>query len=181
LIRVPVDKISSLTSFDNEFVEQVIPYDPKRHIDYVIAFKSFLAVFVREEGLAKLMIRKYGGEHFYAQMPDAAYELEVSSNEEYDTPYVRIYYSSLVTPDSWFDYNTTSQSLILLKEKPVLGGYDRTQYHAERIMIPSLTPDVSVPVSLVYKKELKKEKMPCLLYGYGSYGISYDPGVWHYH
>jgi oligopeptidase B len=123
-----------------------------------------MAVFVREQGLPKLMIRNYNNQSsFYAQMPDAAYELEMSSNEEFDTPFVRIYYSSLVTPDSWFDYNTETQELVLLKEKPVLLGYDRTQYVAERINVPSLTPNIEIPISLVYKRDLKKESMPCKL------------------
>lgn len=175
LIRVPVD--AELKSFNDSVVEEVLPYDHKRYIEHVIAFKEFLALFVREEGLARLLIRDYkSGEGFYAAMPDAAYEMELSSNEEFDTPFVRIYYSSLVTPDSWFDYNTMTRSLVLLKEKSVLGNYDRTQYIAERIQVPSLTPDIKIPLSLVYKKDLKKNNMPCLLYGYGSYGISYDPG-----
>ena len=98
-----MDKLPQLSSLDEEFVEDVFEYDASRHIDYVIGFKNFMAVFVREQGLPKLMIRNYNDKSsFYAQMPDAAYELEMSSNEEFDTPFVRIYYSSLVTPDSWY-------------------------------------------------------------------------------
>jgi oligopeptidase B len=175
LVRVPISKVGIVTSFDDPAFEDVMPYDPQRHINMVIGFKNFLVVFAREEGLSKLMIRNYEGGAFYAEMPDAAYEMGLSSNEVYDTTVVRIYYSSLVTPDSWFDYNTVTRSLILLKEKPVLGGYDRTQYIAERIHVPSLTPNVNIPVSLIYKKSLRSGPMPCLLYGYGSYGISYDP------
>ena len=39
-------------------------------------------------------------------------------------------------------------------------------------------PDgVRVPISIVYRKGFRKNgKAPALLYGYGSYGISIDPG-----
>ena len=34
-----------------------------------------------------------------------------------------------------------------------------------------------VPVSLVYRKGMKQDgQSPCLLYGYGSYGATIDPG-----
>jgi len=63
----------------------------------------------------------------------------------------------------------------LLKEQPVLGDFDRTNYHTERLMAKA-EDGTLVPMSIVYRKGLKKDgSNPTLLYGYGSYGASMDP------
>jgi len=65
---------------------------------------------------------------------------------------------------------------VLKKQQEVLGGYDPAQYESERIY--AAAPDgVKVPISLVHKKGLRRDgRAPLLLYGYGAYGISIDPG-----
>jgi oligopeptidase B len=76
-----------------------------------------------------------------------------------------------VTPSSVFDYDMDSRERVLLKEQPVLGGYDRTAYASERVHATA-TDGVAVPVSLVYRKDLRRDGgAPCLLTGYGAYGF----------
>jgi oligopeptidase B len=77
----------------------------------------------------------------------------------------------MVTPRSIFDYDLDTQTSELLKEQPVLGGYDRTQYVSERLF--ATAPDgVQVPISVVYKKDTPRDgSAPMLLGGYGSYGL----------
>jgi oligopeptidase B len=56
----------------------------------------------------------------------------------------------------------------------VLGDYNATDYITERLYATA-TDGSMIPVSLVYKKGLKKDgHSPLLLYGYGSYGYSTD-------
>lgn len=56
-----------------------------------------------------------------------------------------------------------------------MGGFDASGYATELCWVKG-RQGVSVPVSLLYKKDLKKDgSAPCLLVGYGSYGFSYDP------
>jgi oligopeptidase B len=65
----------------------------------------------------------------------------------------------------------------LLKQQPVLGGYDPSQYTSEALT--ATAPDgTRIPISMVYRKALHREgtPQPMLLYGYGSYGIPMDPG-----
>jgi oligopeptidase B len=63
------------------------------------------------------------------------------------------------------------QKSTLLKQQPVLGGYDPKQYQSERIYATA-SDGTRIPVSLVYKKDLKRDSArPLFLYGYGSYGI----------
>jgi oligopeptidase B len=64
----------------------------------------------------------------------------------------------------------------LLKQQEVLGGFDPGNYESKRLYAKA-RDGVMVPVSLVYRKGLVLNgKNPCLLYAYGSYGISTNPG-----
>jgi oligopeptidase B len=63
----------------------------------------------------------------------------------------------------------------LIKERAVLGGFDRNDYKTERLFATS-RDGTRVPVSVVYRKGLEKNgKNPLLQYGYGSYGYSTYP------
>ncbi len=104
--------------------------------------------------------------------PEPAYQASPGPNAEFETAMFRYHYQSLVTPPSVFDYHMDTRAATLLKQTEVLGGYDPTQYATERIFAsaPDGTP---IPLSLVYRKDLARDgSAPCLLYGYGSYGIS---------
>jgi oligopeptidase B len=95
---------------------------------------------------------------------------------DFDTEVLRIGYTSLTTPNSVYDYNMKDRSRVLLKQQKVIGGYNASEYHSERLMVTARDGS-KVPVSLVYKKEhFKKDgTSPLLLYGYGSYGNTLDP------
>jgi oligopeptidase B len=64
----------------------------------------------------------------------------------------------------------------LLKQQPVLGGYDSKLYSSERVYATA-SDGTKVPISLVYKKDLKLDgSRPLLLDAYGSYGIPRNVG-----
>jgi oligopeptidase B len=68
-----------------------------------------------------------------------------------------------------------SQQRELKKQVEVLGGFKKEDYESERIWA-TVRDGVKVPISLVYKKGMKKDgRNPLLLYGYGSYGASMSP------
>jgi oligopeptidase B len=63
----------------------------------------------------------------------------------------------------------------LLKQQEVVGDFDSANYHAERLYATA-KDGIKVPISLVYRKGLKKNgDNPCLIYGYGSYGSTMNP------
>ena len=59
-------------------------------------------------------------------------------NAEYNTKLVRFNYTSLVTPNSVFDYDMETRARELKKQQEVLGGYDPSQYQSERIYATAL-------------------------------------------
>jgi oligopeptidase B len=151
----------------------VLPYDPAVFVEGVALFKNHAVLSVRMEGLPGLVVRdlRTGAMH-RVSFPEPAYEVSLEANPEFDTPSVRFTYESLVTPDSEYEYDLTTRDRKLLKRKEVLGGYDPKNYETEWVFAPA-ADGTKVPVSLVYKKGLKKDGgAPCLLYGYGSYGYS---------
>lgn len=139
-------------------------------------FKDFLVVSERKGGLTQMAIRSLAdGSQHYLDFGEAAYTVYPSTNMEYDTDVVRYGYTSLVTPSSTFDYNMKTKAKDLKKQQEVVGGYDAASYVTERLFATA-TDGTKVPVSLVYKKGVKKDgNAPLLLYAYGSYGMSMDP------
>jgi len=153
----------------------VIPHSDDSYLTGVTAFKDFLVIQAREGGLGTIRIRKFSdGTDHLVKFPETAYSVFPRSNAEYDTSTLRLSYASFITPVSIFDYDMNGRSLTLLKETPVLGGYDRTKYTSTRFFAKA--PDgAEVPVTVVHRKDLKLDgSNPTLLYSYGSYGINTD-------
>ncbi len=165
LVKAPV------TSPDRDAWSELLPHREQVMVESVDCFRDHLVVLEREGGLPQLQVveRKGGASHRIA-FPEPAYTVSPDTNLEFDTHVFRYAYQSLVRPPSVFDYDLDTREARLLKEQPVLGGYDRTRYETERSH--AIAPDgTRVPVSLVYRRGLVKDgTAPLLLYGYGAYG-----------
>ena len=157
---------------------EVVKHRPAVMLEEVETFKDFWILHERDKGLLKIRITDFAsGKSHYIDFDEAVYAAHPSMNPEYVTDTFRFTYESLVTPRSWYDYDVKARSRKLLKQQPVLGGYDPSQYTSEALT--AIAKDgTRVPVSIVYKKALHQEgkPQPLLLYGYGSYGIPMDPG-----
>jgi oligopeptidase B len=156
---------------------QLIGHRPLVMLEEVDVFKDFWVLMERDKGLLKLRITdfKTGASHFI-EFDEAVYSAHPGTNAEYDTTEFRFTYESLVSPLSWYDYDVAKRSRKLLKQQPVLGGYDPKLYASEALTAVA-RDGTRVPVSIVYRKSLRQEgPQPMLLYGYGSYGIPMDPG-----
>jgi oligopeptidase B len=160
-----------------EHWREVIAHRPDVKLDGVDAFEQHLVIYERTDALRQIRIRRLsdGLEH-YVPFPEPVYTVAPSRNADYETTAFRFVYTSLVTPRSVVDYHLDDRTWTLLKEQPVLGGYDRAQYTSERLW--AMAPDgVRVPISLVYRNPKPTDgQRPCLLQGYGAYGYSFDPG-----
>jgi oligopeptidase B len=155
--------------------KEVLPARANVTVEGVIAFNDHLVFEERELGLSKLRIQRFSGDTHYVEFPEPVYCVVLTGNAEYSTKILRFNYTSLITPNSIFDYNMETRERELKKQQVVLGGYDPSRYSTERIYVAA--PDgAQVPVSLVYKKDLVRDgKAPLLLYGYGAYGLSMEP------
>lgn len=155
--------------------KEVIAHREETLLEGVEMFRDHMVLEERTGGLAQLRIRQMstGAEH-YVDFGEAAYTVFVSTNKDFNTDILRYGYSSMTTPWSTFDYSMTTKERTLMKEQPVLGGFNKENYATERIMAPA-TDGTLVPVSIVYRKGFKKDgSQPLLLYAYGSYGATMD-------
>lgn len=156
--------------------EEVIAHRPETLLENIEIFKNYLVVDERTNGLSQLRIidQRNGDEH-YMDFGEEAYTSYIGTNMDFDTEVLRYGYSSLTTPWSTLDYNMSTKEKTLLKEQPVLGDFDRNNYHTERVMVTA-DDGTQVPMSIVYRKGIEKDGTnPTLLYAYGSYGSSMDP------
>ncbi len=154
-----------------------IPHNPAIKIEGISFFKDHAVVSELENGLEylKVMDTKTRRAPVRIATPESVYTMGLSGNPEYDTPSVRYNYSSMITPNSTYDYSFKTGKSTLLKQQEIPSGYDKTQYETTRVWATS-RDGVKVPISVMMKKGTKLDgKSPMLLYAYGSYGISMTP------
>nr|WP_150111906.1 S9 family peptidase [Flavobacterium sasangense] len=140
-------------------------------------FKDYLVVEERSNGLNKIRIMPWSGKgEYYLPFNIETYTAYTTTNVDFDTEILRYGYQSMATPSSVIDFNMRTKEKKVLKEQEVLGGkFDKNNYIEERVWATA-TDGTKVPISMVYRKGIKKDgKNPLLLYAYGSYGATMDP------
>ncbi len=153
--------------------KEVIAHRKEVMLEGTDFFANHYVLYERENGLPRLRVTDFrSGKAHHIDFPEPVYSAFASTNREFNTNVLRFSYQSFVTPSSIYDYNMDTGKRELLKQTEVLGGYDSSQYRSERVYATA-ADGTRVPVSLVYKKELKRDgTRPLLLNGYGSYGSS---------
>ncbi|MEC7653896.1 MAG: S9 family peptidase [Bacteroidota bacterium] len=172
LVKTPIEN----TSVEN-WVD-VLPHREDVLLEGTDFFSSHMVVSERKQGLNNIRIMKWdGSEDYYLEFNDPAYMAFTGANPDFDSEDLRFGYTSLTTPYTTYEHNFADRSRKQLKQQKVLGGkFDQANYTSERIMVEA-RDGVNVPVSIVYRKDTKLDgNSPLLLYAYGSYGSSTDPG-----
>ncbi len=152
-----------------------IAHDPQVFIEGVEMFDGFAAIDERSGGLERVRVFKADGSHDYVKTDESAYSMGLDVNAEPDTEWLRYSYTSLTTPATTYEVNVRTGERRLLKQQPVLGGFDQSRYATERVWVPA-RDGTRVPVSIVHRKDFQRDGTGAVLqYGYGSYGASMDP------
>jgi oligopeptidase B len=159
--------------------EEWLAHDPEIFVEGLIALHGHIVVQQRRDGLRRIRVTDLalvGPQSTHEiEFPEAAYGVSLGGNAEFVTRTLRFTYSSMITPNSVYDYALDTRVRDLKKRDEVLGGFDPTQYEVERVSVPARDGTL-VPVSMVYKKGLKRDgSRPLLLYAYGSYGATMEP------
>lgn len=172
LVKTPV----SNTSIEN-WVD-VIPHRDDVLLEGTDFFSSHLVLSERKDGLTNIRVKKWDdSEDYHLEFNDPAYMAYTGANPDFDSENLRFGYTSLTTPYTTYEHNFSDRARKQLKQQKVLGGkFDSANYTSERIMVEA-RDGVKVPVSIVYHNDTKLDgNSPLLLYAYGSYGSSTDPG-----
>ncbi|MFN8256308.1 MAG: S9 family peptidase [Bacteroidales bacterium] len=144
-------------------------------LENVEEFKDYIVVSERKNGLVQLnVINLKDKSNHYLDFGESAYAAYIGNNPEYNSSTLRYNYTSMTTPNSTYDYNLATRERKLMKQQEVIGGYNPADYFTERIYATA-ADGTKIPISIVYKKGLKRDgSAPLLLYAYGSYGSSMD-------
>ena len=167
IVRAPLDDPR------RENWEDIVPHRPGILIVDMIVFQDFLVWLERENALPRIVIRRLadGDEHQIA-FDEEAYSLGISEGYEFQTNCLRFNYSSMTTPTEVWDYDMATRERRLRKQQAIPSGHDPSQYVTRRLMAPAPDGEL-VPVSLYHRADTPIDgTAPCLLYGYGSYGIT---------
>jgi oligopeptidase B len=162
--------------------EPLIPYDGRVRLEDVAAFAGHLVVHQRSGGLTQVRVVEMDdegiGEDYLVEFPQELYTVGAAGGAEFDQPTVRVSYTSLTVPASVYDYDVRSRELTLLKRQPVR-DHDPAAYEEHRLWATA-HDGAQVPISLVCRTGARgpggDAPIPFLLYGYGAYEISIDPG-----
>ena len=170
IVETPV----TAPSMDNW--KDFIPHKQGRMIISVDAYKDWVIWMERENALPRICFMGNDGEVRDIAMDEEAYGLGVSPSPEFDTDMFRYTYSSPTTPNQTFDYDLKSGERTFLKEAEIPSGHNSADYVTRRILAKS-HDGAEVPVTILHHKNTKLDgSAPCLLYGYGSYGMSMPSG-----
>ena len=173
LMQVPIGEESRRANW-----QDVVGHRDEVFLQDFEVFDGFIALSVRSDGLRKISIKPLSpaGEEHYIASDEPAYTTSLSINPQLDTDLVRYSYSSLITPNSIYDYNVRTGERTLLKRDPVLGGYDPANYRSE-FLYAQAEDGTRIPVSLLYRRDFARDgSAPLLQYAYGAYGLSTEPG-----
>lgn len=152
-----------------------IAHDPQVLIEGFELFDGFTAIAERSGGLERLRLLRADGSSEYVHADEGACSMGLAANPAPDSGILRYRYTSMTTPATTYALDVASGQRRLLKQQPV-PGYDPSHYVTERLWA-SARDGTKIPVSIVYRKDFRRDgSAPLLQYGYGSYGLSMDPG-----
>jgi len=174
---------------------ELIAHRPGRRLDGVDAFSTFLAISERVDGCAAVgIVTLLEGEDPFADLAGRLRLVDggpfpttvsVSANAMSEATSLRVSITSMVTPRLVADVDVATGAVTVLKQQRVLGGYDASRYVTGRLWVEA-SDGVRIPVSVVASRDVVDvaedgelralAPSPLLLYGYGSYEISIDPG-----
>ncbi|TWX52238.1 S9 family peptidase [Colwellia hornerae] len=175
LMKTTVAQIDDINNW-----QEIIPHRENVLLEGIELFHRFIVITERENGQIRFVVHTTQGEnaghHYPLSFDDPCYFACLDENPEPNTSIARLYYSSLTTPDSLFEFDLATGQRKLLKQQQVLGDFNQDDYQAERLFI-NARDGVAVPVSIVYRRSTFKKDgtNPLLQYGYGAYGLTIDP------
>ncbi len=157
--------------------KELIPHRADVLLVSVIVLKHHLIRLERHNALPRIVVRGLEtGEEHIVDFDEEAYSLGIQTGYEFDTTTLRFTYSSPSTPAQVWDYDLVTRERSLRKEQEIPSGHNSADYVVRRLHAPT-DDGVSVPLTVLHRKDIKLDgSAPCLLYGYGSYGMGMTAG-----
>jgi oligopeptidase B len=157
---------------------EILAHDDQVRIEGIDAFAAHAVISRRSRGLTEILLGDLDDPAGATPVvfPHPLCTVGLGTNPECEQPVLRVGYASLAVPSSIYSLDLRDRTLTLLKQAPVLGGYNPEDYREERLW--ATAPDgAQVPISLLRRHDVAGtgRPAPVLLYGYGAYEHSIDP------
>lgn len=172
--RCPVGPIGD---FDD--LEVMVGHRDARRIEGVDVFADHIVLATRDNAIEKLALMMLPGGTWGTFEPvdfdEELYSAGTVGNSEWDSPVLRVSFTSYVTPAQVWEIDLATGQRTLRRAQEVLGDVDLSDYTASRRWVTA--PDgEQIPVSLIRRTDVPLDRVnPVLLYGYGSYEACMDP------
>ncbi|WP_313007625.1 S9 family peptidase [Corynebacterium variabile] len=178
--RCPVGPI-----LDLDALTVMVEHRDDRRVEGVDVFADHIVLATRDDAIEKLSLMMLGGSDSEdatgwgtfepITFDEELYSAGSTGNAEWESPVLRVSYTSYVTPGQVWEIDLASGERTLRKQQEVLGDVDLSLYTASRRWVTA-TDGADIPVSLIHRTDVPLDRVnPVLLYGYGSYEACMDP------
>lgn len=162
-------------------LNSLVPHRSDVRLEGAEPCRDHIVLSYRANALSTAAVMKLNEQGYttFEELPsdEELYTLGLSGLAEWDAPTLWLGYGSYVTPYRLYSYEVATGEKTLLKEQPILGEYNPTDYVAKRHWT-KLADGTRIPVSIIHRKDLDlSTPQPTILSGYGSYEISSDPSL----
>ena len=152
-----------------------LPYREGVLITNFSCLSNYIIIQELENGLPRILsINKETKKKNIIEFNEDFYDLDFNEGCEYKSDKIKIYYSSMSTPQITYEYKLKEQKKRIIKKQEIPSGHNPKNYSLKKIYAKS-HDGKKIPISIIKRKDTPKNS-PTLLYGYGSYGISIAPG-----
>jgi oligopeptidase B len=153
-----------------------IPYDSKTYTIGMWAFREYFVRLERKDANPRLVVTHVKDmSETRIERTDAAYDIDVSDHQEYESHVLRYVYQSPRQPRQWTAFDMSMKSAAILKTQKVGGGFDADDYVVERVFAVA-SDGARVPMTVLRHRNTRLDgHAPLMMYGYGSYGVFIDP------
>ena len=181
--RCPVGPIGDLDA-----LTVMVEHRDDRRVEGVDVFADHIVLATRDNAIEKLSLMMLGGRAGEdggdatgwgtfepITFDEELYSAGSTGNAEWESPVLRVSYTSYVTPGQVWEIDLASGERTLRKQQEVLGDVDLSLYTASRRWVTA-ADGADIPVSLIHRTDVPLDRVnPVLLYGYGSYEACMDP------
>ncbi len=156
--------------------QEVLPHRDDVRLHGVEVFRDWIVLAEHANAVPRLRIMDAAtGAVRELEVPEEVSSTELGPNPEFDRAVLRFEYESMITPRTTYDEDLATGARTLVKQVPVLGGFDPANYRTER-QWATASDGTRVPLSVVRRADTPLDgSAPGMLYGYGSYETTIDP------
>jgi oligopeptidase B len=154
---------------------ELVAHVPGRRITEAEPFEGHLVLHEWLDAQTRLRILFRDGGERVVELGSDPHSVHVGANPEWTATTVRFGYESFVAPPAVYEEDVHTGARTLLKQTPA-PNVDLSAYIATREWATA-EDGTSVPVDVVRRADVEADGTnPCLVYGYGSYEHSIEPG-----